>query len=123
MLRAELSGRRQEEHLVLGEPVIGIMSVRAGSPRVTVPVLSNTTVSILWAVSNASPDLIRMPCSAPFPIPTINDVGVANPSAHGQAITSTVTAVITAYTNAGVGPKVNQTMKVRMAPISTAGTK
>ncbi len=40
----------------------------------------------------APPSLIRMPFSAPIPLPTIKAVGVANPSAHGHAITSTATA-------------------------------
>ena len=52
-----------------------------------VPVLSRTTVSMLWAVSRASADLIRMPFVAPLPVPTIIAVGVASPSAQGQEIT------------------------------------
>jgi len=32
---------------------------------------------------------IRMPCSAAFPNPTIRAVGVASPSAQGQAMTRT----------------------------------
>ena len=37
-----------------------------------------------------------MPFSAPLPVPTIIEVGVANPKAQGQAIISTPTVVISA---------------------------
>jgi hypothetical protein len=43
-----------------------------------------------------SPFLKRIPFCAAFPIPTINAVGVANPSAHGQAIINTATKLIRA---------------------------
>ncbi len=65
------------------------MSVTSGSPLVSVPVLSNTTVVILPAVSRAPPLLTRMPFSAPLPEPTMMAVGVARPSAQGHEITST----------------------------------
>src|SRR6266571_3624493 len=42
--------------------------------------------------SRLSPPRIRMPCSAPLPVPTIMAVGVASPKAHGHATTSTATA-------------------------------
>ena len=61
--------------------------VTTGVPWVMVPVLSRTTVSMLWAVSRASADLIRMPFVAPLPVPTIIAVGVASPSAQGQEMT------------------------------------
>ena len=32
---------------------------------------------------------MRMPCEAATPVPTMTAVGVARPSAHGQAMTST----------------------------------
>ena len=66
-----------------------IISVTSGFPSVMVPVLSNIMLFILCVVSNASPPLIKIPFSAPFPVPTIIAVGVASPSAHGHAITST----------------------------------
>ena len=47
------------------------------TPWVMVPVLSSTTVSMLWAVSNASADFIKMPFVAPLPVPTMIAVGVA----------------------------------------------
>ena len=40
------------------------------------------------AVSSASPPRIRMPASAPRPVPTMIAVGVARPIAHGQAMIS-----------------------------------
>jgi hypothetical protein len=46
---------------------------------VSVPVLSNTTVVTLLAVSRASPPLIRIPIFAPTPVPTMMAVGVASP--------------------------------------------
>ena len=66
--------------------------MREGWPRVRVPVLSKTMVSMLWAVSRASAERMRTPNSAPFPVPTIMDVGVARPRAQGQAMIRTATA-------------------------------
>ena len=43
----------------------------------------------LLAVSKAPPPLIRMPRLAPTVVPTSIAVGVANPKAHGQLITTT----------------------------------
>ena len=60
---------------------------------VIVPVLSSATVCILCARSRDSALRIRMPNSAPLPVPTIIAAGVAKPSAQGQAIISTATAV------------------------------
>src|SRR3989338_6084300 len=70
------------------------MSVTSGFPLVKVPVLSKTIVVNLCAVSSASAFLIKMPFSAPFPVPTIIAVGVANPSAHGHAIIRTATKIV-----------------------------
>src|SRR5207244_10652859 len=67
------------------------MSVTDGCPFVRVPVLSKIIVLILPASSNWSPPLIRMPFSAPFPVPTSKAAGVAIPSAQGQAMITTET--------------------------------
>src|SRR3990167_10237267 len=67
-------------------------SVTAGSPFVSVPVLSKATAVILCAFSKASPPFIKMPDSTPFVVPTMSAVGVASPSAHGHETTSTATA-------------------------------
>ena len=64
-----------------------------------------------------------MPCSAPLPVPTITDSGVARPSAQGHAMMSTATALTIAVGNAGCVPTTNQTAKVAMALKITAGTK
>ncbi|OPX70506.1 MAG: hypothetical protein A4E36_00474 [Methanoregulaceae archaeon PtaB.Bin009] len=72
------------------------MSVTAGFPLVRVPVLSKTTVFTWSAVSSASPFLTRTPSSAPLPTPTVTAVGVARPSAHGQATTRTETRAVRA---------------------------
>ena len=61
-----------------------------------VPVLSSTTVVIRWASSSAAPSRIRIPCSAPLPVPTMIAVGVARPMAHGQAMMSTAIALVSA---------------------------
>ena len=98
------------------------MSVSSGSPLVRVPVLSSTTVSSLWAPSRASPPLIRMPDSAPLPVPTMIEVGVARPIAHGQAMIRTATVFRSANVRAGSGPNRSQTKNVTAATPITAGT-
>ena len=65
-------------------------------PVVTVPVLSSTMVSTARVDSRISGPLIRMPSWAPRPVPTSSAVGVASPSAHGQAMMRTATAAVTA---------------------------
>ncbi len=99
------------------------ISVTAGSPRVNVPVLSSTTVSILPASSNASASRMIIPFSAALPVPTIIAVGVARPSAHGQATTSTATAFIRANSKAGSGPQKNQSKNEIIEMAKTTGTK
>ena len=83
--------------------------------------MSKTTVLILCAVSRASPLFIRIPFSAPFPVPTIIDVGVASPNAHGHAITSTAMKNDNAVTNPL--PLRNQAIPVIIAIPITIGTK
>ncbi len=65
---------------------------------------------------------MRMPFCAPLPVPTMIDIGVASPSAQGQAMISTATAFTIAYAIAGCGPTLPQTMNVITAVITTAGT-
>ena len=97
------------------------ISVTTGLPWVIVPVLSNTTVFTLWAISSASPDLIRMPFSAPLPVPTIIATGVARPSAQGQEITRTVMPQDRANSNVAFKRKYH-TRKVTAAIPITTGT-
>ena len=77
-------------------PGAAITSVTVGRPTVSVPVLSNTTVSTFASVSSAVALLTRTPTSAPRPVATMMAVGVASPIAHGHAITSTATALVSA---------------------------
>ena len=94
-----------------------------GLPSVSVPVLSITTVSSRWAFSNASALRMRMPASAPLPVPTMIAVGVARPSAQGQAIISTAIKLSSAMSNEGSGPNRSHSAKVTAATAKTAGTK
>ena len=70
------------------QPDAGTTASTTGRPSVSVPVLSRTTAVTRCAVSSASPPRMRMPASAPRPVPTMIAVGVARPIAHGQAMTS-----------------------------------
>ncbi len=117
-LSAEAASRRRE---LRSKGAWGRTSVTAGSPFVMVPVLSNTIVSIRWAVSRASPDLKRTPFSAPLPVPTMMAVGVASPRAQGQAITRTAMKIERAKT--GVWPATSQATAATRATAKTAGTK
>ena len=55
-------------------------------------------------------------------MPTMMAVGVARPNAHGQAMTSTVTAAISPCATASSPPKIIQTTNVKIAIASTTGT-
>ncbi len=97
------------------------MAVTEGLPTVRVPVLSKSIALILPDFSSTSPPLIKIPISAPLPVPTIMAVGVASPKAQGHAITSTEIALIRPADGL---PKTNvQTKKVMMAMMMIAGTK
>ena len=62
------------------------------------------------------------PASAPRPVPTMIDIGVARPSAHGQAMIRTATAFTSAWARRGSGPKSAQTTNVTTATSMTTGT-
>ncbi|MNN85341.1 hypothetical protein D3C81_2026160 [compost metagenome] len=64
----------------------------------------------------------RTPSSAPRPVPTMMEVGVARPMAQGQAMIRTATALTRAKVSAGDGPKKSQAAKVSAATRKTAGT-
>ena len=99
-------------------------SVNSGSPLVIVPVLSSTIVFNLCAVSSESPPLIKIPFSAPRPVPTIIAVGVAKPKAHGQAIISTDTKLTSAIVKRTSGDAAtNQITNVAIAIEMTIGVK
>ncbi len=102
-------------------PSSAIREMSSGFPSVSVPVLSNTTVSILWACSKASPDLNRIPSSAPLPVPTMIAVGTASPSAQGQAMTRTLIKMVSE--NSSDCPETNHAIDERRAITKIAGTK
>ena len=62
------------------------------------------------------------PACAPRPTPTMIDIGVASPSAHGQAMISTATAFTIACAKRGSGPIQTHAAKVSSAMPITAGT-
>ncbi len=77
-------------------PLAGIRTRNAGRPSVSVPVLSTMRVSTLRRVSMASASRNSTPSWAARPVETMIDIGVARPSAQGQAMISTETALSTA---------------------------
>ena len=70
-------------------PAPATIATTFGLPSVSVPVLSTTSVSTFSMRSSASAFLISTPACAPRPTPTMIDIGVARPSAQGQAMIST----------------------------------
>ena len=103
-------------------PGARIRSVSAGLPAVSVPVLSSATTRTDCSACNASPLRNSTPSSAPRPVPTMIDVGVASPIAQGQAMIRTATALTRPKVSAGSGPRINQTAKVSAASPITTGT-
>ena len=98
-------------------------SVTENCPSVSVPVLSNTTVSTFRATSSAPPSRIKMPFSAARPIPTASAAGVASPSAHGQAMISTLTALFHAMRRrSSGGPAIIHAANVAAATPRMIGT-
>ena len=98
----------------------GTAAINCGWPMVSVPVLSNATTLTPCATSKASASLIKMPRLAAAPVPTMMAVGVASPSAHGQAITSTATAFRIARSQSPLTQA--QPSKVTSASTITTGT-
>ena len=82
-------------------PGIDTTETTRGFPSVSVPVLSITSVLTRSRTSSASAFLINTPAAAPRPVPTMIDIGVASPSAHGQAMIRTATALTRACANRG----------------------
>ena len=79
-------------------------------------------MSALAAASNTSAPLNRTPSSAARPVPDMIAAGVASPSAHGQAISSTATAWSIAEPGAD-GSSAHQPRNVASAIAITIGTK
>ena len=95
-------------------------SITSGAPLVIVPVLSTTIVSASASSSRDAASLMRMPRCAAAPTAVTIDIGVASPSAHGHAITSTVTNAVSPSTGL---PSTLQMMSARNAIASTVGVK
>ena len=89
-------------------------------PWVTVPVLSMTIVSSARVDSSTSGPLMTTPSWAARPEPTSSAVGVASPSAQGQAMTSTATAAVKAA--CGLCPVSSQPARVAADSTRTIGT-
>ena len=106
--------------LSLTDGSAGIISVTTGSPLVIVPVLSSAIICVLPAASRLAAVLNKIPLFAPFPFPTMIATGVANPSAHGQLITSTEIPLASA--NPAVSPAKSHPITVTTAIVITAGT-
>ena len=75
-----------------------------------------------WAISRASPLLMRTPSWAPLPVPTMIEVGVASPMAQGQAMTSTAINIRSAK-GKGASPIKYQASPDSVAMTITMGTK
>ena len=103
-------------------PSLAMICCTLGLPSVRVPVLSTISVSTFSINSKPSASLISTPSRAPRPIPTITEIGVANPNAHGQAMMSTDTAATKPCAIPGAGPSVVQRMKLKIAMPITVGT-
>ena len=85
--------------------------------------MSSTTTLTRWVISNAWALRISTPCSAPFPVPTMMAVGVANPRAQGHAMIRMATNTRTAKVRDGSGPNNIQNRNAARAIPITAGTK
>ncbi len=99
------------------------VATTSGFPSVIVPVLSSTMAFTFFAISRLSASFIKIPFSAPFPIPTMIAVGVASPRAHGHAITRTVTIANSPCVKLFSPPKIIHIARVRSEIRMTAGTK
>ena len=108
---------------VCSKPFSHRLSTTMGCPAVIVPVLSRIIVSIFWAISKLWASLIKIPFSAPFPMPTIMAVGVAKPNAQGQAIINTVTIANNPLVKPFVGAKNIHAIKAIIEMLIIAGTK
>ena len=73
-------------------------------PRSTSRSCRPRSVSTFSRTSSAAASRMRTPALAPRPTPTMIDIGVASPSAHGQAMMSTATALTSAWASRGSGP-------------------
>src|SRR5699024_10885080 len=90
-------------------------------PLVSVPVLSKKICLSWLRCCNPFASFTKMPNLAACPVPTIIDIGIANPNAQGQEITKTeIAAKVAALISA---PLNNHKQKVKVAISKTVGTK
>ena len=93
MLAGDFQTRRQGQQLGFVEGRQRNDAIRAAAClRSSVPVLSTTSVLTFSSTSSAAASLTSTPAIAPLPVATMIAIGVAKPSAHGQAIIRTATA-------------------------------
>ena len=104
-------------------PATWTRSVSRGRPSVIVPVLSSRTSVTRRACSIAPALRKRIPARAPRPVPTRIAVGVARPSAQGQAMMRTDANATVAKSARGSGPTTYQATHVATAIAITTGTK
>ncbi len=90
--------------------------VTTWAPLVRVPVLSNSTASMVRMRSRARRSLTRMPARAEIDVDRLTTSGMARPRAWGQAMTSTVTVRRKAWS---VSPRAAQRRRWRR-PARTA---
>ena len=108
--------------LYISSPAVYNTFVTDSFPSVNVPVLS-IIMALIWpAFSKNSALLMSTPCSAPSPDPTMIEVGVAKPSAQGQAMTSTAVPYNKASPTVEPNPKYQIPIVSIAIPITT-GTK
>ena len=103
------------------QPATGVTDVTHIWPVVIVPVLSSNSTSTVRVCSRISGPRINMPARAPRLVPTNSAIGVARPSAHGQAMMSTATPVENAF-SVDV-PNNSQARVVNAESATTTGTK
>ena len=102
MFARALQARRQSQDFVLVETGRGIERLHFRLALGEGTGLVDDERVTFSMISSASASLISTPSSAPRPMPTITEIGVASPSAHGHAMMSTDTAATNALAAAAV---------------------
>src|SRR6056300_1169293 len=97
-------------------------SVSSGWPNVTVPVLSKATTDTCDNSCKAWPLRNKIPKPAARPIPTIIDVGVANPMAQGHAMIKTDTPATKENDISNAGASTSHSITVSTDNPMTTGT-
>ena len=95
----------------------------SSSPLVIVFVLSKTKTFTSFNFSIASLLLTKIPCLAKTLLPTNKEIGVANPKAHGQLTTITLTAKLNAWLKSWLLGILIHKIKVNSPRDKITGTK